>query len=166
MFAALVLRAMALEQTAKGIERVSPRDRGVASRLGMEPDSPELAAAERYLVLEDYIRPSSPDHKDGPFIITEFGWNDLGYELSPEGWRRKTFLEKAVRGLGKARCDVSGGKGVRLEGARKRFYLPDCREEEFSEAQGLKGIRRAGITPDSFLALSRARFRPGGLRRW
>ncbi len=94
MFAALVLRAMALEQTAKGTERVSPRDRGVASRLGVEPDSPELAAAERYLVLEDYIRPSSPDHKDGPFIITEFGWNDLGYELSSEGWRRKPFWKR------------------------------------------------------------------------
>ena len=96
MFAALVLRAMALEQTAKGIERVSPRDLGVASRLGMEPDSPELAAAERYLVLEDYTRPSSPDHKDGPFIITEFGWNDLGYELSPEGWRRKPFWKRLL----------------------------------------------------------------------
>ena len=94
MFAALVLRAMALEQTAKGIERVSPRDRGVASRLGMEPDSPKLAAAEHYLVLEDYIRPSSPDHNDGPVIITEFGWNDLGYELSPEGWRRKPFWKR------------------------------------------------------------------------
>ena len=94
MFAALVLRAMARELAEKGTERVSPRDRGVASRLGVEPDSPELAAAERYLVLEDYIRPSSPDHKDGPFIITEFGWNDLGYQLSSEGWRRKPFWKR------------------------------------------------------------------------
>ena len=94
IFAALVLRAMAREQTEKGIERVSPRDRGVASRLGMEPDSSELAAAERYLVLEDYIRPSSPDHKDGPFIITELGWNDLGYQLSSEGWSRKPFWKR------------------------------------------------------------------------
>ncbi len=94
IFAALVLRAMAWEQTEKGIERVSPRDRGVASRLGLEPDSPELAAAERYLVLEDYIRPSSPDHKDGPFIITEFGWKDLGYQLSSEGWRRRPFWKR------------------------------------------------------------------------
>ena len=91
MFAALVLRAMARELAEKGTERVSPRDRGVASRLGMEPDSPELVAAERYLVLEDYIRPSSPDHNDGPFIITEFGWKDLGYQLSSEGWRVRPF---------------------------------------------------------------------------
>jgi hypothetical protein len=62
MFAALVLRAMARELAEKGIELVYPRDLGVASRLGVEPDSPELAAAERYLVLEDYIRPSSPNH--------------------------------------------------------------------------------------------------------
>ena len=94
MFAALVLRAMARELAQKGTERVSPGDPGVASRLGVEPDSPELAAAERYLVLEDYIRPSSPDHKEGPFIITEFGWNDLGYELSSEGWRRKPFWKR------------------------------------------------------------------------
>lgn len=94
MFAALVLRAMARELAEKGTERVSPGDRGVASRLGVEPDSPELAAAERYLVLEDYIRPSSPDHKDGPFIITEFGWNDLGYQLSSEGWRVRPFWKR------------------------------------------------------------------------
>ena len=94
MFAALVLRAMALEQTAKGIERVSPRDLGVASRLGVDPDSSDLAAAERYLVLEEYIRPSSPDHKDGPFIITEFGWKDLGYQLSSEGWRVSPFWKR------------------------------------------------------------------------
>ena len=94
MFAALVLRAMARELAEKGTERVSPRDPGVASRLGLEPDSPELAAAERYLVLEDYIRHSSPDHKDGPFIITEFGWNDLGYQLSSEGWRVRPFWKR------------------------------------------------------------------------
>jgi hypothetical protein len=96
MFAALVLRAMARELAEKGTERVSPRDRSVARRLGMEPDSPELAAAERYLVLEDYIRPSSPDHKDGPFIITEFGWKDLGYQLSSEGWRRRPFWKRLI----------------------------------------------------------------------
>ena len=79
MFSALVLRAMAQEQDEKGIERVSPRDWGVASRLGLETDSPALAADEHYLVLEGYIRPSSPDHKDGPFTITEAGWEDLGY---------------------------------------------------------------------------------------
>ncbi len=94
MFAALVLRAMARELAEQGTERASPRDRGVASRLGMEPDSPELVAAERYLVLEDYIRPFSSDRKDGPFIIMEFGWQDLGYQLSSEGLRRKPFWKR------------------------------------------------------------------------
>jgi hypothetical protein len=85
---------MARELTENGTEPLSPRDRGVASRLGVEPDSPELVAAERYLVLEDYIRPFSPDRKDGPFIITEFGWQDLGYQLSSEGLRRKPFWKR------------------------------------------------------------------------
>ncbi len=96
IFAGLVLRAMAREQNEKGTERVSPRDRGVASRLGLEADSPELAAAERYLVLEGYIKPSSPDHKDGPFIITEVGWEDLGYQLSAEGWRRRPAWKRML----------------------------------------------------------------------
>ncbi len=85
---------MARELAEEGAERVSSRDRGVASRLGVEPDSPDLAAAERYLVVEDYIRPSSPDYEDGPFIITEFGWNDLGYQLSSEGLRRKPYWKR------------------------------------------------------------------------
>ena len=94
MFAALVLRAMARELAEKGTERVSPRDQGVANRLGVEPDSPDLATAERYLVLEDYIRPCSPDQKDGPFVITEFGWKDLGYQLSSAGLRRRPFWKR------------------------------------------------------------------------
>jgi hypothetical protein len=94
MFAELVLRAMLRELAAKGIERVSPRDLSVASRLGMEPDSSDLAAAERYLMLEDYIRPSSPNHINGPFIITEFGWKDRGYDLSSEGLRRRPFWKR------------------------------------------------------------------------
>ncbi len=96
IFAGLVLRAMAREQNEKGTERVSPRDRGVANRLGLEPDSSELAAAERYLVLEGYIKPSSPDHKDGPFVITEVGWEDLGYQLSAEGWRRRPAWKRML----------------------------------------------------------------------
>ena len=87
---------MAREQVEKGTERVSPRDQGVASRLGVEPDSPPLAAAERYLLLEGYIRPSSPDHKDGPFTITEFGWKDLGYQPSVGGWRRRPWWKRML----------------------------------------------------------------------
>ncbi len=97
MFAALVLRAMAQEQDEKGTERVSPRDQGVARRLGLQPDSPALAAAERYLVLEGYIRPSSAEHKDGPFIITdEVGWKELGYQPSVEGMRRRPWWKRML----------------------------------------------------------------------
>ncbi len=96
MFAALVLRAMAQEQDEKGTERVSPRDQGVARRLGLQPDSPALAAAERYLVLEGYIRPSSSECKDGPFIITEFGWKDLGYQPSAGGMRRRPWWKRML----------------------------------------------------------------------
>ena len=96
MFAALALRAMAREQEEKGTERRSPRDRGMARRLGLEADSPALAAAERYLVLEGYIRPSSPDHEDDSFIITEAGWEELGYQLSAEGRRRRPWWKRML----------------------------------------------------------------------
>ena len=87
---------MAQEQAEKGTERVSPRDRGVASRLGLEADSPALAAAERYLVLEGYIRPHCPDHEDGPFVITEVGWEDLGYQLSGGVRRRRPWWKRML----------------------------------------------------------------------
>ena len=96
MFSALVLRAMVQEQDEKGTERVSPRDQGVARRLGLQPDSPALAAAERYLVLEGYIRPSSSERKYGPFIITEFGWKDLGYQPSAGGMRRRPWWKRML----------------------------------------------------------------------
>ena len=90
VFAALVLRAMAREQDEKGTWRISPRGPGVAGRLGLEPDSPALAAAERYLVLKGHIEPASPGRDGGPFAITELGWRDLGYQPTAEGgWRRR-----------------------------------------------------------------------------
>ncbi len=96
LFSALVLRAMAREQDGNGTERVSPRDRDVARRLGLEPDSPALMAAERYLVLEGYIRPSSSEHRDGPFIITEVGWKDLGYQPSAGGMSRRPWWKRML----------------------------------------------------------------------
>ncbi len=96
LFSALVLRAMAREQDEKGTERVFPRDRAVAKRLGLEPDSPALAAAERYLVLEGYIRLSSSEHKDGSFIITDVGWKDLGYQPSAGGMRRRPWWKRML----------------------------------------------------------------------
>jgi hypothetical protein len=71
MLAGLLLRAMAQERAETGTDRVYPRDPNVARRLGMEPDRPELGYAERYLVREDYIRPSASYRKDNSFTITE-----------------------------------------------------------------------------------------------
>lgn len=96
LFAALLLRAMAREQAEKGTKRVCPRHQDVARRLGLEPDSPELEIAERYLVREGYIRPYSADDRGGTFTITEAGWEDLGYQRSTEGWRRRPWWKRML----------------------------------------------------------------------
>jgi hypothetical protein len=96
MFAALLLRAMAQEQAETGTTRVSPKHPNVARRLGLQPESPELEIAERYLVDEDYIRPSNPDLDGDTFIITETGWEDLGYQVTSEGWRRRPWWKRML----------------------------------------------------------------------
>jgi hypothetical protein len=96
MFAALLLRAMAQEQTETGTTRVSPKHPNVARRLGLQPDSPELQLAKRYLVHEDYIRPSNPGGNGDSFTITETGWEDLGYQPTPEGWRRRSWWKRML----------------------------------------------------------------------
>ncbi|MDP9477163.1 MAG: type VI secretion system baseplate subunit TssF [Actinomycetota bacterium] len=96
MFAALLLRAMAQEQAENGTERVSPRHPNVARRLGLEPDRPELATAERYLESEGYIRPSAPDHKGDYYTITEMGWEELGYQHSEGEWRRRPWWRRML----------------------------------------------------------------------
>lgn len=93
VFAGLLLRAMARERTEKGTKRVCARSPEVASRLSMEPDSPELAAAERYLVSEGYIEPSQEGDSS---TITELGWEDLGYQPTERGWRRKTWWRRLL----------------------------------------------------------------------
>lgn len=96
LFAGLVLRAMARERAEKGAERVSPRDPGVASRLGVEPGSPALEVAERYLVFEGFIEPSFQKYEGDSFAITELGWEDLGYQHTARGWRRKSWWRRLL----------------------------------------------------------------------
>jgi hypothetical protein len=97
MFAALLLRAMAQEQAEAGTTRVFPKHPDVARRLGLQPDSPELGIAERYLVDEDYIRPSDPGRNGGDsFTITQTGWEDLGYQATPAGWRRRPWWKRML----------------------------------------------------------------------
>jgi hypothetical protein len=96
LFAALLLRAMAQEQAEEGTERVSPRHPNVARRLGLEPGSPELAIGERYLQEQGYISPVASSEEGGPFVITEVGWEDLGYQHSTEGWRRRPWWRRML----------------------------------------------------------------------
>ena len=96
MFAALLLRAMAQEQAENGTTWVAPKHPNVARRLGLEPDSPELRIAERYLVDEDYIRPSNSGRNAEFFTITETGWEDLGYQVTSEGWRRRPWWKRML----------------------------------------------------------------------
>ncbi len=96
LFAALLLRAMAQEQAEEGTEGVSPRHPNVARRLGLEAGSPELAIGERYLEEQGYIRPVAPGEEGNPFVITEVGWEDLGYQLSEDGWRRRPWWKRML----------------------------------------------------------------------
>jgi hypothetical protein len=96
MFAALLLRAMAQEQAETGTARVSPRHPNVARRLGLRPDAPELGIAERYLLDEDYIRPSDPGRNGDSFTITQTGWEDLGYRATSAGWRRRPWWKRML----------------------------------------------------------------------
>jgi hypothetical protein len=96
VFAALLLRAMAQEQAEAGTARVSPKHPNVARRLGLRADAPELEIAERYLVEEDYIRPSDPGFNGDSFTITQTGWEDLGYQATPTGWRRRPWWKRML----------------------------------------------------------------------
>jgi hypothetical protein len=68
----------------------------VARRLGLDPDSPELAIGERYLQEQDYISSVAPSEEGGPFVISEAGWEDLGYQHSTEGWRRRPWWRRML----------------------------------------------------------------------
>jgi len=96
LFAALQLRAMAQEQAESESEGMSPRHPNVARRLGLDPNSPELAIGERYLEEQGYIRPLAPSDEAGVFVITDVGWEDLGYHHSAEGWRRRPWWRRML----------------------------------------------------------------------
>jgi hypothetical protein len=95
MFAGLLLRAMAQEQAEGATKGVSPKHPNVARRLALEHGAPELEIAERYLLQEGYISPSPADG-EGSFIITEMGWEELGYQRSAEGWSRRPWWKRML----------------------------------------------------------------------
>ena len=76
------VRSTHAEQDEVGTNRIRAGLPEVASRLGLEPDSPELKIAERYLVREDYIGPAGGDREDDSYAITQTGWQGLGYQHS------------------------------------------------------------------------------------
>jgi hypothetical protein len=45
---------------------------------------------------QGYIRPFAPSEEGGPFVITEVGWEDLGYQHSAEGWRRRPWWRRML----------------------------------------------------------------------
>jgi hypothetical protein len=96
LFAALLLRAMAQEEAEEGAKGISPRHPNVARRLDLDPDSPELAIGERYLEEQGYISPVAPSEEGALFVITEVGWEDLGYQHSTEGWRRRPWWRRML----------------------------------------------------------------------
>ncbi len=95
MLAGLLLRAMAQEQVENETKQVFTRHPNVARRLALEPGAPELAIAEHYLVREGYISPCAANG-EGEFTITETGWEELGYQHSAQGWRRKTWWKRML----------------------------------------------------------------------
>ena len=95
MLAGLLLRAMAQEQAENETEQFFTRHPNVARRLALEPGAPELAIAEHYLVREGYISPCAADGEGG-FTITETGWEELGYQHSAQGWRRKPWWKRML----------------------------------------------------------------------
>ena len=60
----------------------------VARRMGLEPGSPELAAAERFLERRGYVRPVTIGKEPRAFHVTEPGrrW------LEQDGWARPWWL--------------------------------------------------------------------------
>jgi hypothetical protein len=99
LFAALLLRAMAQEQAEGASEGISPRHPNVARRLGLEPDSPELAVGERYLEEQGYIRLGA---ERGGRRFRHHGGRLGGPGLPPIRGRvaEETLVEEDARGLG------------------------------------------------------------------
>jgi hypothetical protein len=60
----------------------------VARRVGLKPDSPELAAAEHFLVRRGYVRAVTVGKEPRAFHVTEAG----GRWLEKDGWTRPWWL--------------------------------------------------------------------------
>jgi hypothetical protein len=63
----------------------------VARRVGLEPGSPGLAAAERFLERRGYVRPVTVGTEPGAFLVTEAGRTWLGQDCWARPWWRRVF---------------------------------------------------------------------------
>jgi hypothetical protein len=87
----LLLQAASRNQTRGRAEPIVVlRHPDLARRIGLEPDSPELVAAERFLERRSYIRrPEEGAIEIGAFVITEAGRTWLGYDRWTRPWWRR-----------------------------------------------------------------------------
>jgi hypothetical protein len=63
----------------------------VARRVGLEPDSPGLAAAERFLERQGYVRPVTVGTEPKAFLVTDAGRMWLEQDRWVRPWWRRWF---------------------------------------------------------------------------
>ena len=63
----------------------------LAHRIGLEPSSAELVAAERFLERRGYIRPVSAGAEPRAFVITDLGRKWLASDRWTPPWWRRVF---------------------------------------------------------------------------
>jgi hypothetical protein len=70
---------------------VALRHPDVARRVGLEPCSPEVAAAERFLERQGYVRPVTVGTEAGAVLVTEAGRMWLEQDRWARPWWRGWF---------------------------------------------------------------------------
>jgi hypothetical protein len=63
----------------------------VARRVGLEPDSPGLAAAERFLERQGYVKPVTVGTEPKAFLVTDAGRMWLKQDRWARPWWRRWF---------------------------------------------------------------------------
>lgn len=94
----LVLRAAVRNRTKDRAEPVVAlrrlvvlRHPDVARRVGLDPGSPSLAAAERFLERQGYIRSVTVGTEVGAFVVTDAGKRWLEQDRWASRWWRSVF---------------------------------------------------------------------------
>jgi hypothetical protein len=108
----LVLRAAIrdrIKDRAEPVVALRPlvvlRHPDVAHRLGLEPGSPCLAAAERFLERQGYIRSVTVGTEPGAFVVTEAGRMWLEQDRWARPWWRRVFGFQRVNETRRAQAE-------------------------------------------------------------